>query len=88
MKKIVYTLVILIAVSCVQYASACPQAEGSMTGGACSIKELKNLEKSKTLQEPNLINLEKGLRPVRVSPEKKKPGCDVFGLCLRERLTK
>jgi len=88
MKKMISALVILFAVSCAQYASACSQDSGSMTGGACSVKELQNLEKTKTKQESGQNPAENELRPVKLSPEKQKSdvGCEVFGLCLRTRL--
>lgn len=87
MKKIISTLVVLFAVFGAQYASACSQTQESMTGGACSIKDLQNLEKSKK-QESNFDKTDQDLKPVKSSPEKQKSGCELFGLCLREHLKK
>lgn len=90
MKKILTTLVILFAASSVQFASACSQSSAeSITGAACSIKDLKALEKGKTSQEKVLSpQNEKNLRPVRMNPEMQKSDDDecLFGMCLTKRL--
>lgn len=91
MKKILTTLVILFAASSVQFASACSQSAESITGAACSIKDLKTLEKSKTSQEKVLSpQTEKNLRPVRTNPGMQKSDDDecLFGMCLTKRLGK
>ena len=88
MKKIFYALVILLFVSCAQTASACSQTEGSITGSACSIKNLYNLEKQSAVQKRAgfLSNEEKGeknLRPINKTPIIQKSDDDCFfGMCL------
>lgn len=79
MKKIFKMLVVLFAVLCAIPAWSCSLQTGNMTGGACSIKELNNLEKSRSTKEK--VNLyskkEKNLRPTRLNPEIMNI-CDVY----------
>ena len=87
MKKILTTLVVLCAVLSVSPVCGCSQSNStSMTGGACSISDINNLEKAKTTQgkigsEPKV---EVGLRPVKNTSEVRinKDKTCLFGECL------
>lgn len=93
MKKIFKMLVVLFAVLYMIPAWSYPQCSqqmGNVTGGACSIKELNSLEKSRSSQEK--VNLdskkERNLRPLSLNPEITNV-CDVycvFGMNLRNSL--
>jgi hypothetical protein len=88
-KEIFKTLVILLATFLVVPAFACSQKNsGGFTGGACSIAEINNLEKSKSLQVKVNFNQEKNLRPVRIVPEMQKIISDncIFGICLEKKI--
>lgn len=90
MKKIFTKLVVIFAVLCTMPVWSCSREKGIVTGGACSIKELNSLEKSRNPQEKVNLNSkrERNLRPVRLNPEIIKPGegsC-VFGMCLKKNL--
>lgn len=103
MKKIVNSLVAFCAVttaigmlSCgavnTSVYAACPQGTAEVvTGGACSIKELQNLEKHRT--EKSKLNFlpygQRNLRPVRQQVQQTpKTGDDncLFGGCLYKKL--
>ena len=89
MKKIFKTLVVLFALLCSGVAFACSQdvksGAGGVTGGACSISELNNLENNKTVKER--INLSSGvgrdLRPIQRNSQMTKlnENC-TYGTCL------
>lgn len=87
MKKMLKALMVMCALFFVLPVYSCSQTEGNITGGACSIKELQNLEKNKTSQEKSFFQQskpERDLRPVRSNPEIRQmppEGC-VFGRCL------
>lgn len=86
MKKMLKALMVLCAFICVVPAYACSQTGANITGGACSIKELQNLEKSNASQEKVFFQLkpERNLRPVRSNLEIRQmppEGC-TFGRCL------
>lgn len=86
MKKILKALTVICAFIFVLPVYSCSQNEGNITGGACSIKELQNLENSKTSQEKVFFQLkpERNLRPVRSNTEIRQmppEGCN-FGRCL------
>lgn len=91
MKKIFDALVIfcftLCTVFCTQHALAtCSQkAAETMTGAACSIKEL-NLGKNKTAQDSLNISpiKERNLRPVKINSKVQKSDGDncILGMCL------
>lgn len=86
MKKMLKALMVFCAVICVMPVFGCAQVTENMTGGACSIKELQNLEKEKTSQEKVYFQVkpERNLRPVKTNPEIRNmpiQGC-VFGRCL------
>lgn len=95
MKKISNSLVLACAVFSLACSStsvyACSQdTAGFMTGGACSIKELKNLEKTKNLQErkKSQSDIERNLRPVRQIPNEQKiinKNC-LFGKCFYRQI--
>lgn len=98
MKKIFKTLVIFVTVFCAvsilpsvnPFATptfACAKkADDVITGSACSIAEINNLEKAKHSQEKVDFKLknERNLRPVRLNPQIPKPMGDdcIFGNCL------
>lgn len=79
MKNILKGLVILLAVFCTMPVLACTKQAGSMTGGACSLKELNNLEKSGRTQEKFSFNPkhQRDLRPVKLNQEITNP-CNVY----------
>lgn len=86
MKKMSKALMVLCALFFVLPVYSCTQNEGNITGGACSIKELQNLENSKTSQEKVFFQskTERNLRPVRSNLEIRQmppEGC-TFGRCL------
>ena len=83
-------LVVFCAAICVMPVFGCAQVTGNMTGGACSIKELQNLEKNKTSQERVYFQVkpERNLRPVKTNPEIRNmpiEGC-LFGKCLMKEI--
>lgn len=90
MKKILTTLAVIFAVLCAMPVWSCSLEKGIITGGACSIKELNNLEKSRNPQEKVNLNSkrERNLRPVRLNPNimKQDGGYCVFGMCLKKNL--
>lgn len=90
MKKIFRALVVFLVAACAMPVFACSQVTGNMTGGACSIKELQNLEKTKTSQEKVFFQLkpERNLRPVKTNPEIRQmpiKGC-LFETCLLKEI--
>lgn len=64
--------------------SACP-LKGETTGGACSVKDIKNLENQK-MQEKVIVKGGKNLRPVKITPEIKNPEQTQCVFCLQESL--
>lgn len=64
--------------------SACP-LKGESTGGACSVKDIKNLENQR-MQEKVIVKGEKNLRPVKINPEIKNPEQTQCIFCLKEGL--
>lgn len=96
MKKIFQTLVILcvFSVSTGALAACSTKINQGVTGGACSIKELQNLEKSKTVQGRFgvLQNSQRDLRPVATKPQTyyienpNKIVCPMRGMCLYREL--
>ena len=86
MKKIFKTLVVLFAMFCSGATFACSQnPAGSITGGACSISELNNLENAKTVKERLNLSSPVGrdLRPVQKNSQITKLGENcTYGLCL------
>lgn len=85
MKTTLNTLAILLTMIFAMQAFACPPQGENITGGACSVKDIKNLEKSK-MQEGVNFNLkgEKNLRPVRLNPEITKPDESQCIFCLQK----
>lgn len=91
MKKIFNTLVVLCVVLFGSAVIACTQNSAEViTGGACSIKELKNLEKNTTARKgiKFLPFTERNLRPVKTLPVMEKSNNDecLFGMCLYRRI--
>lgn len=84
MKRNIKTLVIFLTLFCVVPVLGCSQVQrGIITGGACSISELNNLEKAETVKEqinPEIKD-EKNLRPVKIVPKTSKKG----NICIFER---
>lgn len=90
MKKILTLTVILCVVFYGHIASACSQTTESITGAACSIKELQNLEKGRQTTDNPSNSESKDLRPLRLNVETKKneqTKC-LFGPCLYRTLFK
>lgn len=88
MKMILCTLVSLSIMFTMQpfvKTSACPLDKGNITGGACSVKELKNLENQR-MQEKVIVKEGKNLRPVKITPEIKNPEQTQCIFCLQEGL--
>lgn len=93
MKKIFKTLVIIFAMLFAVPTLACTQKmTGVITGGACSISELNNLERSKIKQGKmnSLPYGERYLRPVKIVPVMSKSNNDncLFGMCLYRNILK
>lgn len=95
MKKIFAMLVVLFALICatpaLAYSQKTEMCTGEMiTGSACSISELNNLEKNKNADEKLGLNPKgaKDLRPVRFTSEIRKSNSDdcIFGMCLIKTL--
>ena len=91
MEKMIKALLVLGAIFCVvpAYAACSHNTSETMSGAACSIKELNDLEKNKTVQEKVLTpEREKDLRPVRLNQETPKINGDdcLFGNCLQKTL--
>ena len=92
MKKIFQTLVVIVAVGCANPSfGECGQTKAEIvTGGACSISELRNIEKSKIATDKTGLNPkgERDLRPLRQKDEMNKLFDDdcLFGTCLLKTL--
>lgn len=96
MKKIYNAMLItcfaLYFLFCGNSASACSQkgVNGQITGGACSIEELNNLENAK-IQKGRMNFLskqERDLRPYRPFIESQKSADCIFGNCLYKTILK
>ena len=87
MEKIFKILLILLCAFCTMPVFACSSDKAeTVSGAACSISELNNLEKARTDKGRIDLNSKMGvdLRPVRITPEIKATedkGC-LFGKCL------
>lgn len=70
MKKIFITLavIVLIFVAAPVLAACRTKITGNMTGGACSIDELNNLDKTQMSEKKGgiTLNTERDLRPVKI----------------------
>lgn len=89
MEKTIKALLVFCAVLCVVPVFACTQdGNKNVTGAACSIKDLNNLEKNKNVQEKVMTpEREKDLRPVRLNQETPKSDSDcLLGTCLQKSL--
>lgn len=88
MKKILKALLVYCAVFCAVPVFACSQTAEKVTGGACSIKDLNNLEKNETLQVGVTPKRERDLRPVKLGQEYPKRLSDkcLLGLCIQKTL--
>lgn len=85
--KMIFTLITLLIMFFTMQAFACPlDKSGQITGGACSIKDISKLEKSKKIQEKVNFNIkeEKNLRPVKINSEITKPDERSCIFCLQE----
>jgi hypothetical protein len=86
MKTTLCMMAILLALSCAVPAFAsCSLDNGKLTGSACSVKDIQNLEKEK-MQEKVIFKGEKNLRPVRINPEIKNPEESQCIFCLQKAL--
>ena len=91
MKKFFLVPVVLLVMLCGESVLACSQeATGNITGGACSISELNNLEKAKNATEKASLDSKgvKDLRPVKLVPQVPKSNDDscLFGMCIYKTL--
>ncbi|MDD3435725.1 MAG: hypothetical protein PHC64_01080 [Candidatus Gastranaerophilales bacterium] len=88
MKKI-FSISVICAVLATGQVLACGQKEsGTITGGACSVSELMNLEKNKIVLAKK-DTLERNLRPVRPQIFMKNAGNDcLFGICPYKNILK
>lgn len=90
MKKIFTASLVFCAILCGLPTLACSQEmTGIVTGEACSIQQLNNLEKNNNIKETTSPNSkrEKNLRPIRTNPEITMPEktC-IIGNCLYRTL--
>lgn len=90
MKKMFKALIVFFAAICLMPVFGCEQMTKNITGGACSIKELQNLEMNKSSQEKVFFQVkpERDLRPVKTNPEIRNmpiEGC-IFGNCLMKEI--
>lgn len=93
MKKISEALLILCIIFCcyfcVNRASACSPngTEEQITGGACSIKDLNNLESTRASKAKSM-GAERDLRPVKINSQMPKQQSDdcIFGKCLYRQI--
>lgn len=88
MKKIFNALVILCCILCSTAVLACSQNNtANITGAACSIKELNNLEKN-VVKQRKMINEERNLRPVKINPANTFSDDNdcLFGMCLYKKI--
>lgn len=86
MKITINTLVIILVMLLTLPAFAvCPVHKGKLTGSACSINDIKNVENQRTQEKVNLKG-EKNLRPVKVTPEIKNSEESQCIFCLQEAL--
>lgn len=87
MKMTLCMIIFLLTMFSMMQASACP-LKGETTGGACSVKDIQNLEKSKRQEKADFnlggLNGEKNLRPVKINPEIKNPEETSYIFCLQE----
>lgn len=91
MKKIIKTLVMLSILTLALPSFGCGEDKlYGITGGACSISELRNIEKNRIATDKDGLNPKRviDLRPVRLTPEKSKFQEDecLFGSCLYKTL--
>lgn len=89
MEKVIKALLVLSFVFFAAPIWACDLKTGeqNITGAACSIKELNNLEKNKNAQNVVMPERNRDLRPIRLSPDIKNPADDcLFGMCLQKTL--
>lgn len=82
MKMTLCMIISLLTMFSIMQASACP-LKGEKTGGACSVKDIQNLEKER-MQEKVTITGGKNLRPVKINPEIKNPEETSCIFCLQE----
>lgn len=93
MEKMLKTLLVSCFTFCfvfsVNYASACPLGltNGKMSGGACSIRDLNNLENNANGDKANVLSRsQRDLRPVRPKSEMQKKDDCLFGMCLYKKI--
>lgn len=84
MKMTLCMIISLLTMFSMMQAFACP-LKGEPTGGACSVKDIQNLENQKMQETVNVKN-GKNLRPVKISPEIKNPEQSECIFCIQERL--
>lgn len=70
-------------------AFACGLDKGNITGGACSVKDIKKLENQRMQGNTDfsgIVKEGKTLRPVKITPEVKNPEQTQCIFCLQEGL--
>jgi len=72
---------------CAMPTFACASQSGNVTGGACSVKDIKKLENER-MQEKVNFNLkgDKNLRPVKMNPEIKNPDEESCIFCIQKAI--
>lgn len=83
--KMIFCAVVSLSLMMVSMQAFACALKGEETGGACSVKDIKNLEKAK-MQEKVDWQGGKNLRPVKISPEIKNPEQPQCIFCLQEEL--
>jgi len=90
MKMTLIMLTILLAMfGAVPVFASCPVRNGELTGAACSVNGIKNLEKSKMqMQEKVDFNpkTERNLRPVKSNLEIRNPDEESCIFCMQEAI--
>lgn len=79
--KMILCMIFMLTILSMQ-ALACP-LKGETTGSACSISDIKKLEKTK-MQEKAVVKEGKNLRPVKTTSEIKNPEQPQCIFCLQE----
>ena len=88
MKTTLCLLILTLVMSTTMQAFACP-LKGESTGGACSVKDIQNLEINQRMgrmQEKDIAKDGKNLRPVKINPEIKNLDKSQCVFCLQQGL--
>lgn len=77
--------ILLVMVCATPVFASCSLQSGKETGGACSIKDIKKVEKERMQEKVNLTG-EKNLKPVKINPEIKNPDEEQCIFCLQKAI--